>query len=74
METRVARRQTRNKAPRVPSLFPGLPSLDLVLSSSGATLRSQPMVRIAAASLMFWVLRLAIRLDVIWRMAASVCL
>ncbi len=72
---RVDRRHTRNRAPRAPSLL-----LELLCcpvggpSRSGATLRSQPMVRMAAASLIFGDRRLAIRLVVICCIASSDCL
>jgi hypothetical protein len=76
MDVRVDRRHTRNKAPRAPSLL-----LELVCccpvggpSRSGATLRSQPMVRMAAASLIFGDRRLAIRLVVVCCIASSDCL
>lgn len=74
MDTRVERRHTRNKAPRAPSLVPELEWLVAGPSRSGATLRSQPIVRIAVASLIFGDLRLAMRLVLICCMAASDCL
>lgn len=75
MDTSVDRRHTRNKAPRALSLL-----LKLVEpagpkpSKSGVTLRSQPIVRIAMASLMLGDLRLMIRPVLNCCMAASDCL
>ena len=75
MELRVESRQIRKSAPRAPSLL--LPALlggldRFGVSRSGATRRSQPIVRIAAASFMFWERREDMRLDVISCIASSV--
>ena len=66
MLSRFARRHTRKSEPRLPSLAG--PAL-----SSGATRRSQEIVRIAAASLSVLLRREVIRLVAISCMAESAC-
>ena len=80
IETSVLRRQTRNSAPRAPSRLPATAAdggwrdcVKVLSSRSGAILRSQPVMRMADASLMFWERRLAIKDVVICCMASSAC-
>lgn len=61
----------RKSAPRAPSRLLAALLERLVLSRSGATRRSQPIVRMAAASLMFWERKEDMRLEVISCIASS---